>query len=447
MKRFDIVILGGGESGAGAAVLAKRKGFHPLVSDKGSIKDKYKLLLQDEGIDFEENKHSETIILQAQEIIKSPGIPEKVPIVTSALHKGIPVISEIEFASRFTNARLIFITGSNGKTTTTLLTHHILKTAGLNAGLAGNVGHSFALKVAQEKHDYYVLEISSFQLDGMFSARADIAVLLNITPDHLDRYDYDFRKYINSKFRVTNNQTDKDHFIYCFDDPVLREQVEKTKIAARLYPFTAGAQAFPEGAYTQGNKLFFNINENKTTMTLEELALQGRHNLYDSMAAGITARLLDIRKETIKQCLSDFQHIEHRLEFVASIHGVDYINDSKATNVNSTWFALESMHKNVIWIAGGLDKGNDYASLVPLVSAKVRAIICLGKDNRKIIETFSGLVENIVEVFTADDAVKEAYSLAHRGEAVLLSPACASFDLFENFEDRGNQFKKAIKNL
>jgi UDP-N-acetylmuramoylalanine--D-glutamate ligase len=447
MKRFDIVILGGGESGTGAAVLAKRKGFHPLVSDKGTLKDKYKASLQEEGVDFEEKKHSEEIILQADEIIKSPGIPENAPIVVMARQKGIPVISEIEFACRFTDAKLIFISGSNGKTTTTLLTHHILKTAGLNAGLAGNVGDSFALKVAREDHDIYVLEISSFQLDGMYKAKADIAVLLNITPDHLDRYEYKFSNYISSKFRIINNQTVNDHFVYCFDDPVLREHVEKIKIAARLHPFTAEAAKFPEGAYVQDNKLFFNIKENKSTMTLEELALQGRHNLYDSMAAGITARLLDIRKETIKQCLSDFQHIEHRLEFVASIHGVDYINDSKATNVNSTWFALESMHKNVIWIAGGLDKGNDYASLEPLVAAKVRAIICLGKDNRKIIETFSGSVEAIVEVLSADDAVKAAYSLAHRGEVVLLSPACASFDLFENYEDRGNKFKLAIKNL
>jgi UDP-N-acetylmuramoylalanine--D-glutamate ligase len=447
MKRFDIVILGGGESGAGAAVLAKHKGFHPLVSDKGTFKDKYKALLRDEDIEFEENKHSEEIILHADEIIKSPGIPENAPIVKMAREKGIPVISEIEFACRFTAAKLIFISGSNGKTTTTLLTHHILKTAGLNAGLAGNVGESFALKVARDIHDIYVLEISSFQLDGMFKARADIAVLLNITPDHLDRYDYKFQNYISSKFRIVNNQTENDHFIYCFDDPVLREHLEKIKIAPRLYPFTAGAKSFPEGAYVQDNKLFFNIKENKSTMTLEELALQGRHNLYDSMAAGITARLLDIRKETIKQCLSDFQHIEHRLEFVASIHGVDYINDSKATNVNSTWFALESMHKKVIWIAGGLDKGNDYASLEPLVASKVRVIICLGKDNRKIKEVFSSLVENIVEVLSADDAVKAAYSLAQRGEAVLLSPACASFDLFENYEDRGNKFKQAIKNL
>jgi UDP-N-acetylmuramoylalanine--D-glutamate ligase len=447
MKSFDTVILGGGESGTGAAVLARRKGYRPFVSDIGYIKDKYKLMLKEEGIDFEDKRHSEDIIMKAEVIIKSPGIPENTPVVKAAMQKGIPVISEIEFASRFTKAKMIFITGSNGKTTTTLLTYHILKTAGLDVGLAGNVGNSFALKVANDHHDIYVLEISSFQLDGMFRAKADIAVLLNITPDHLDRYDYDFQKYTDSKFRVINNQTADDHFIYCYDDPILRDRTGKMKIPSRLYPFSAGTIAFPEGAYVQNNQVFFTIKEKQNTMTLEELALQGRHNLYDSMAAGITARLLDIRKETIKQCLSDFQHIEHRLEFVASIHGVEYINDSKATNVNSTWFALESMHKEVIWIAGGLDKGNDYESLIPLVKAKVKSIICLGKDNRKIKESFAGLVETIVEVQSADEAVKAAYSLASRGDAVLLSPACASFDLFENYEDRGNQFKKAIKNL
>ncbi|NTV84189.1 MAG: UDP-N-acetylmuramoyl-L-alanine--D-glutamate ligase, partial [Bacteroidales bacterium] len=293
----------------------------------------------------------------------------------------------------------------------------------------------------------YVLEISSFQLDGMYRAKADIAVLLNITPDHLDRYEYNFQKYIDSKLRVIQNQTTDDHFIFCQDDPILQDQVAKVQIPAMLYPFTAGIGSSDKGAFVQDKQLFFNIKEKENTMTLEELALQGRHNLYNSMAAGITARLLDIRKETIKQCLSDFQHIEHRLEFVASIHGVDYINDSKATNVNSTWFALESMHKVVVWIAGGLDKGNDYSSLEPLVRAQVRVIICLGKDNKKIKETFSDLVETIVEVQSADDAVKAAYSLSRRGEAVLLSPACASFDLFENYEDRGNQFKQAIKKL
>jgi UDP-N-acetylmuramoylalanine--D-glutamate ligase len=447
MRNHDIVILGGGESGAGAAVLARQKGYTPFVSDRSILKDKYRQILQEEKIAFEEHNHSEDIILRAEEIIKSPGIPDNAPILMQALKKGIPVISEIEFACRYTGAKLIFITGSNGKTTTTLLTHHILKTAGLKAGLAGNVGNSFALKVARENHDIYVLEISSFQLDGMFRAKADIAVLMNITPDHLDRYDHNFQKYIDSKFRAIQNLTADDHFIFCQDDPVLQDQLAKMQIPARVYPFTAGIRSSDQAAFVQDNRVFFNIKETETTMTLEELALQGRHNLYNSMAAGITARLLDIRKETIKQCLSDFQQIEHRLEFVASIHGVEYINDSKATNVNSTWYALESMHKNVVWIAGGLDKGNDYSALEPLVKTKVRVIICLGKDNRKIIDTFSSLVECIVEVTTADEAVKAAYSQARRGEAVLLSPACASFDLFENYEDRGNQFKKAIKNL
>jgi UDP-N-acetylmuramoylalanine--D-glutamate ligase len=444
---FDIVILGAGESGTGAAILAVRQGYRPFVSDNGRIKDKYKSMLQQSGIDFEEGKHSEDIIMGADEIIKSPGIPDRIPLIQSAIRKGISVISEIEFACRYCKSKLIFITGSNGKTTTTLLTHHILKSAGLNAGLAGNVGKSFAQQVAEENHDLYVLEISSFQLDGMFNARADVSVLMNITPDHLDRYEYKFQNYIDSKFRVTRNQTANDHFIYCYDDPVIMEEVGRRNIVPGLHGFTASNHEIPEGAFLQDNQLFFNIKEKQNTMTLEELALQGRHNLYNSMAAGITSRLFDIRKDTIKECLSDFQHIEHRLEFVASIHGVEYINDSKATNVNSTWYAMESMHKKVIWIAGGLDKGNDYSSLEPLVRAKVRAIICLGKDNKKIIETFKNIVGQIVEVQTADAAVKAAYSLASRGDAVLLSPACASFDLFENFEDRGNQFKKAIKNL
>jgi len=447
MKRFDTFILGAGESGTGAAVLAKKQGLCPMVSDIGSIKDKYKNILIAGTIAYEEGKHSEEIMLQSGEIIKSPGIPDNMSFLVNARRKGIPVISEIEFASRFTKARLIFITGSNGKTTTTLLTHHILCSAGLNAGVAGNVGRSFAWQVAEREHDYYVLEISSFQLDGMFSAKADIAILLNITPDHLDRYDHDFNRYTASKFRVIRNQTPDDAFIYCQDDPVIREFLSGKVVSPKTYPFTASGKDFTESAYTRDNQLFFNIKEKEFIMTLEELALQGRHNLYNSMAAGIAGRLLDIRKDTIKQCLSDFQNIEHRLESVASIHGVEYINDSKATNVNSTWYALESMHKPVIWIAGGLDKGNDYSSLSPLVRAKVRAIICLGKDNEKIKKTFSGDVETIEEYQSADEVVKAAYRIARRGEVVLLSPACASFDLFENFEDRGNQFKKAIRNL
>lgn len=447
MKRFDTFILGAGESGTGAAILAKKQGLCPMVSDKGSIKEKYKNILITERIAYEDGKHSEEIMLQSDEIIKSPGIPDNLPFLVDARKKGIPVISEIEFASRFTQARLIFITGSNGKTTTTFLTHHILRSAGFNAGIAGNVGQSFAWQVAHQDYDHYVLEISSFQLDGMFNAKADIAILLNITPDHLDRYDYDFTKYTASKFRVILNQTPNDAFVYCQDDPVIREFLFNRAISPKTYPFTAGGKDFTEGAYIQDNQLFFKIKEKEFTMTLEELALQGRHNLYNSMAAGIAGRLLDIRKDTIKQCLSDFQNIEHRLESVASIHGVEYINDSKATNVNSTWYALESMHKPVIWIAGGLDKGNDYSSLAPLVRTKVRAIICLGIDNEKIKKVFSEDVETIQEYQTADEVVKAAYHIARRGEVVLLSPACASFDLFENFEDRGNQYKKAIRNL
>jgi len=447
MKGFDIAILGAKESGTGAAILAHKMGMHPFVSDLGKIRDEYRQNLLDYQISFEENRHSEEKILCASEIIKSPGIPDHTPLLKKAREKGIPVISEIEFASRFTQGRLIFITGSNGKTTTTLLTHHILNTAGFDACLAGNVGKSFAMAVAQNDHAFYVLEISSFQLDGMFKAKADFAILMNITPDHLDRYDHDFSKYIASKFKVIQNQTVSDHFIYCQDDPVILDWMKTHETLSNRHPFTALSEPVGEGAYTLENQLFFNIKEKEFTMTLEELALQGRHNLYNSMAAGITARLLDIRKDTIKQCLSDFQNVEHRLEFVASIHGVEYINDSKATNVNSTWYALESMHRKVVWIAGGQDKGNDYSSLVPLVKTKVRAIICLGKDNQKIRETFADLVEVMVETQSAEDAVRAAYNIALRGESVLLSPSCASFDLFENYEDRGNQFKKAIKNL
>ncbi len=445
--RYDIAILGAKESGTGAAKLAKKLGMQPWVSDLGKIKDEYRNLLLLEEIHFEENKHSEEIILGVPEIIKSPGIPDSNPLLVKAREGNIPVISEVEFASRYAHGKLIFITGSNGKTTTTLLTHHLLKTEGLDVGLAGNVGKSFAMAVAEQDHDYYVLEISSFQLDGMFSARACISVLLNITPDHLDRYDHDFSKYITSKFRVIQNQKSSDHFVFCQDDPVISDWLNEHPIIPVKHPFTADTQPLLEGAYINDNQLFFNIKEKEFTMTLEELALQGRHNLYNSMAAGITARLLDIRKDTIKQCLSDFQNVEHRLEFVASIHGVEYINDSKATNVNSTWYALESMHRRVVWIAGGQDKGNDYSSLVPLVKSKVRAIICLGKDNHKIKETFGDMVEILLETQSAEDAVRAAYSIAVRGETVLLSPACASFDLFENFEDRGNKFKQAIKNL
>lgn len=444
----DISILGAGESGAGAAILAKRKGLKPWISDAGKIRDKYRQLIEQEGISYEEGMHSDDRILRSELIIKSPGIPDNIPILMAARKKGIPVISEIEFASRYTNARLICITGSNGKTTTTLLTCHLLKGAGLNVEAAGNVGESFAMKVATVEPDYYVLEISSFQLDGMFRFKADIAVLMNITPDHLDRYNNDFGAYIRSKFRIIQNQGGGDHFIFCADDPVIRKEMASLDIASKKYPFSALEEITGDGAFLSDKNLIININQNKFNMTLEELALQGRHNLYNSMAAGIAARILDIRKDIIKQCLSDFQNVEHRLEFVASIHGVDYINDSKATNINSTWYALESIQdRSIIWIAGGQDKGNDYSVLEPMVRKKVRAIICLGKDNRKIKGYFADMVESIQETKSAVDAVRAAYHMARRGEVVLLSPACASFDLFANFEDRGNQFKSAVKGL
>ena len=447
MKPENIIVLGAGESGAGAALLAKKQGHKVLVSDNNTIKEKYKYVLSQSDIEFEEGKHSLSRILRADEVIKSPGIPEHAPVVVAAVKAGIPVISEIEFAARYTRAKLICITGSNGKTTTTLLTHDILKRAGLDVGLAGNVGNSFALEVARQDHDYFLLEISSFQLDGMFSFKADIAMLLNITPDHLDRYGNSFEAYADSKFRILQNMGPEDAFIYCQDDPVIRERVSKGKLIPRLFPFTLNAMTGGDGAYVKDKKIFINIQSKTDQMTLESLALQGKHNIYNSMAAAIGARLLDIRKPHIQDCLSDFQNIEHRLEHVASIHGVEFINDSKATNVNSTWYALESMKNNVVWIAGGIDKGNDYGVIRDLVVDKVKAIVCLGKDNEKIKEAFSGMVDNIIETRSMEVAVQTAVYLSKKGDTVLLSPACASFDLFENFEDRGNQFKVAVNNL
>lgn len=447
MSKNKIVILGAGESGVGAAVLAKVKGFNVFVSDKGKIEKKYKNVLSQYDIEFEEGKHSEKLILQAEEVIKSPGIPDNVPVIKSLVQKGIKIISEIEFAGRYTNAKKICITGSNGKTTTTLLIHHIFKNAGLNVGLAGNVGQSFAKQVATKNYDYYVLEISSFQLDGMYDFKADIAVVLNITPDHLDRYNYNFQNYTDSKFRILQNQTSDDLFIYCMDDKVIIDEISKRKILSKTYPFTIQKNISNEGAYLSENNIIINIKSTRFIMTLEELALQGKHNTYDSMAAGISARLLDIRKNTIKQCLSDFQNVEHRLEYVATIHGIEFINDSKATNINSTWYALESMDRPVIWIAGGIDKGNDYNILRGMVRKKVKAIVCLGVENKKFYNAFADDVETIVETTSASDAVKTAFNLAKKNEIVLLSPACASFDLFNNFEDRGMKFKKAVNEL
>lgn len=447
MGTGNIIILGGGESGVGAAVLARTKGYDVFVSDNNRIKDKYKDVLSQFDIDYEEGKHSVRRILRAQEVIKSPGIPEDAPLVAELRGKGVPVISEIEFAWRHSRAKMVCITGSNGKTTTTLLTHHILATAGLDAAVAGNVGNSFAWELAKQDHDYFVLEISSFQLDGMFDFRADIAVLLNITPDHLDRYGNSFEAYAGSKFRIIRNMRSDDALVYCADDPVIADRLGRETTVPKLIPFSIKTMIDGEGAYLENNDIIINIQSIPQQMTLESLALQGKHNIYNSMAAAITGRLLGIRKEHIQQCLSDFQNIEHRLEHVAVIQGIEFINDSKATNVNSAWYALESMQKNVIWIAGGIDKGNDYGMLTDLVRAKVKAIVCLGKDNERLKEAFSGVVDTLIETRSMDVAVQTALYLGKKGDTVLLSPACASFDLFENFEDRGMQFKASVNNL
>lgn len=443
----NIIVLGAGESGTGSAILASRKGFDVFVSDKGIISEQYKKVLLHDEIAFEEGKHSEKLILQADEVIKSPGIPDDISIIRKIREKQIPVISEIEFASRYTDAKMICITGSNGKTTTASLTHHILRNAGLNVGLAGNIGSSFAMQVAEKDQDIYVLEISSFQLDGMFEFKADIAILLNITPDHLDRYQDDFQLYADAKFRIARNQGKDDHFIYCQDDPVITEGLKKRNLTAKLYPFSIKQIITGDGAYITDKEIIVNHNSIQILMTLEMLALQGKHNIYNSMAATITASILDISKETIRASLSDFQNIEHRLENVANIHGVEFINDSKATNVNSTWYALESMHRPVIWIAGGVDKGNDYAMLKSLVVQKVKVIICLGTDTKKIQKAFSGLVEQVVTTESMAEAVEYGQIMGKKGDIVLLSPACASFDLFDNYIDRGNQFKEIVKAL
>jgi len=440
-----IVILGSGESGVGAAVLAQAKGFDVFVSDKGAIKEKYKEQLNEYKISFEELQHTEEKILNADEIIKSPGIPDKVELIKKLRAKNIPVISEIEFAGRYTNAKKICITGSNGKTTTTLLTHHILSKAGYNVGLGGNVGKSFAMQVAKENHDYYVLELSSFQLDDMYEFKADVAVLLNITPDHLDRYEYKFENYVSSKFRVAQNQTSADAFVYCIDDEVITNYMGKHPVGGKLYPFSIKKQLDGEAAYlNEENEINININQTQINMTIEQLALQGKHNVYNAMAAGIASRIVEVRKDAVRESLTDFVNAEHRLEFVATINGIEFINDSKATNVNSAWYALETMDKPVVWIAGGTDKGNDYNQLLDLVKGKVKAIVCLGLDNQKLIDTFSSLVDTIVEAKTAKEAVALSYQIGKKGDAVLLSPACASFDMFDNYEHRGKVFKDIV---
>ncbi|HKK10274.1 MAG TPA: UDP-N-acetylmuramoyl-L-alanine--D-glutamate ligase [Bacteroidales bacterium] len=445
MKNKNIVILGAGESGTGAAVLASRRDMRVFVSDNGPIAQHYKATLERENISFEENGHTHQRILGADLIIKSPGIPDKAALIKKVKEKNIDIVDEMEFAFSFTEAKIIAITGSNGKSTTASLIAHILEKSGKKVSLAGNIGQSFAMAVATEKPDIFVLEVSSFQLDYLFSFKADIAVLTNITPDHLDRYDHQFQKYVDSKFRILQNMTATDHLIYCADDQTIINELNKRTTAVQLLPFSLKT-SLKSGAYLQDNKLIF-TGKNTFTMTLEELALQGRHNVYNSLAAGLATKLIDIRKENIKQCLSDFENIPHRLELAATIHGIDFINDSKATNINSTWYALESVNKPIIWIVGGLDKGNDYSKLTQLASEKVKAIICLGIDNQHIAESFSGVVEEIYETQSMKDAVNWSYKLANDGETVLLSPACASFDLFDNYEDRGNKFKKAVKEL
>jgi UDP-N-acetylmuramoylalanine--D-glutamate ligase len=446
VKGQRLAILGAGESGVGAAYLAQQQGYDVFVSDFGEIADNYKQQLTDWKIPFEEKQHTEEKILNAGEVIKSPGIPDKAPIVKKIKEKGIPVISEIEFAARYTNAKIIGITGSNGKTTTTSLTYHILKNAELNVGLAGNIGKSFAYQVATEKFDYYVLELSSFMLDDMYDFKADIAVLLNITPDHLDRYDYKMENYAASKFRILQNQTADDHFIYCADDPETLKVMESRTIIPQLLPFSI-EKIINKGAYLDNDNIVINIHQPQFQMSIQELALQGKHNVYNSMASGIVAKLLDIRNETLRESMCDFKNIEHRLESVGKISGISFINDSKATNVNSTWYALESMPGEVVLILGGVDKGNDYTMLKDLVKQKVKAIVCLGKDNERIHRAFEDVVDVIVNTSSAAEAVQTSYYLATKGDTVLLSPACASFDLFKNYEDRGRQFKQAVKEL
>lgn len=441
-----VSILGAGESGVGAAILAQKKGYGVFVSDFGKIKDKYKDVLEKYNIEFEEGKHSEAKIMSSEFVVKSPGIPETAPLVVCLREKGIPVISEIEFGGRFSSAKTICITGSNGKTTTTLLTYHILKNAGVNVGIAGNVGKSYAWQVAEEDFDFYVIELSSFQLDGMFDFKADIAVLMNITPDHLNRYDYKMQNYIDSKFRILQNQTKEDYFIFCADDEVVKNEIQKREIKPLQLPFSLETVE-GNGAGVNENSIIINTNKNQFNMSILDLSLQGKHNIYNSMAAAIAGKVLNIKDEQLRQSLSDFKGVEHRLEHFLKVHGIEFINDSKATNINSTWYALESMHKPVVWIAGGVDKGNDYSILKNLVKKKVKALVCLGKDNQKLHDAFDDCVADIVDVSSMEEAVKSAYYLARNGDTVLLSPACASFDLFDSYEDRGWKFKKEVKNL
>ncbi|NPA45183.1 MAG: UDP-N-acetylmuramoyl-L-alanine--D-glutamate ligase [Chlorobi bacterium] len=440
-----IVILGGGISGVGAAILAKKQSFDVFVSDFGKISEENKKLLSNEGINFEEEKHTYELILNADEIIKSPGIPDNAPIIVSAKEKSISIISEIEFASRYTNAKMICITGSNGKTTTTELTYHIYKKAGLNVAMAGNVGKSFALQVAKGNYDYFILELSSFQLDGMFNFKADVAILLNITPDHLNRYNNVFQNYINSKFRITQNMTEDDIFIYNEDDPIILEEIKKRNIKAQKIPFSVKNE-LEVGAYKKLEKIIININSKHFNMENSLLSLEGDHNVYNSMAAGISGLVEGISNQQLKKSFSDFAGVEHRLEKYIKVRGIQFINDSKATNVNSVWYALQSIDDDIVLIMGGKEDGNNYSTLKDLVRQKVKAIVAMGVDNSKIIEAFKDITK-VYDTNSMEDAVNTSYKIAKHGDVVLLSPACKSFDLFKNFEDRGKQFKQAVRNL
>ncbi len=468
MSNRRFVVLGGGESGVGAALLAKEKGFEVFLSDFGTLQDEHRETLQLHGIEFEEGRHTEARILQAGEVVKSPGIPDSAPIVRAIREQGIPVISEIEFASRYTDAKIICVTGSNGKSTTASLIHHILKSAGLNVALAGNIGKSFARLVAEREFDYYVLELSSFQLEGVYDFKADIAVLLNITPDHLDRYGNDLQRYIDAKMRIIRNQEVGDALIYWIDDPILNREIERLKPKATRYPFRGmkplgttnllGVNNLhepnrsldlkvPLAGYVNDGKLWIEVKEERFDMELELLALEGMHNVYNSLASGIVAKLMDITDEQLRASLSDFKGIPHRLENVATVRGVQYVNDSKATNVNSCWYALQSTRSKTVLILGGKDKGNDYSEIEELVRTKVRALIFLGKDNSRLHAFFDGKVDTIVDTDSMKEAVDAAYELAQKGDTVLLSPCCASFDLFKNYEDRGDQFKEHVRRL
>lgn len=442
-----LVILGAGESGVGTALLAQQKGFDVFVSDKGVIKPEFKTELTNNDILFEEGKHTADLILNADEVVKSPGIPETTALVEKLIGMNIPVISEIEFAGRYTQAKKICITGSNGKTTTTLLIHHILSEAGFIVGLVGNIGTSLARQISNGfDFDWLVIELSSFQLDGMIDFKAEIAILMNITPDHLDRYDNNMRNYTNSKFRILQNQTKSDFLIYCADDDIVREEVKKRTIQASCLPFSY-TQKVDQGAYVTDNQINITLNENQMSIFFQELAMQGRHNIYNSMAASIAASIVQVKKDVIRQCLANFKGVEHRLEKVLSVRGMEFINDSKATNVNSTWYAMECMRTPVVWIAGGTDKGNDYSTLQMLAEDKVKVLICLGVDNKKLIDSFTGIIPTIMEAKSMKEAVELAYNNGIKGDSVLLSPACASFDLFKNYEDRGKQFKECVRNL